>query len=67
VLSNSNVFFAFGRYPFCTQGQWTVDRYSTYILRVHETVMTPAPANPATDPLPAGKPMDVFLDDHISW
>lgn len=56
-----------GAAAFCAAGEWTVERYVTYLLKTHETVMTPAPADP--DPLhpPAGASMDVFLDDHLSW
>ena len=52
---------------FCRVGTWTVDRYTQYISRVHELVMTPPPSNVATSTPPSGKPFDVFIDDHISW
>lgn len=58
-------------YPFCTNAtggaQWTVERYTMYMMSVHETVMTPPPTSPATDPLPYGASIDVFIDDHMSW
>jgi len=54
--------------PFCSAGEWTVSRYTSYIRAVHASVMTPPPL-PSYDLLrpPAGVPMDVFLDDHIAW
>jgi len=54
--------------PYCTGGKWSVERYTKYILAVHETVMTPVPDS-KSDRLtpPVGNIMDVFLDDHISW
>lgn len=53
---------------FCVAGEWTVARYTEYILNVHSTVMTPPP-DPGYDVAhpPVGAPMDVFLDDHIAW
>merc|ERR1719345_384990 len=54
--------------PFCTSaGEWTVERYNTYISLTHQTVMSPPPADPATKQPPAGNSFDVFIDDHFSW
>jgi len=53
---------------FCESGTWTVQRYSEYILAVHETVMTPVPSAGSDDLRPpVGNIMDVFLDDHFAW
>ena len=54
-------------HAFCKVGMWTVGRYTSYIKQTHELVMTPPPADPSTMTPPAGKPFDVFIDDHISW
>jgi hypothetical protein len=52
---------------FCLHGTWTVQRYVAYTLKVHETVMSPIPSNFDAMAPPAGKRMDVFIDDHFSW
>jgi hypothetical protein len=55
---------------FCNSGEWTVDRYNTYVLKTHETVMTFFNASNDSDAYlhpPAGASFDVFIDDHLSW
>jgi len=52
---------------FCKTGSWTVDRYISYQLQVHETVMVAPPEDLDTNTPPAGFAQDIFIDDHISW
>lgn len=52
---------------FCSSGSWTVNRYISYQLRLHEAVMTTPPKDPETSTPPVGFAQDVLIDDHISW
>lgn len=52
---------------FCESGTWTVDLYSWYMLHTHAATLEPIPENVSTLEPPVGRPMNVFLDDHISW
>mmetsp|Transcript_17970 Transcript_17970/g.56993 ORF Transcript_17970/g.56993 Transcript_17970/m.56993 type:complete len:565 (+) Transcript_17970:73-1767(+) len=52
---------------FCSAGDWTVSRYVSYQLQLHESVMTPVPEDPNTDEPPVGEAQDTLIDDHFSW
>lgn len=52
---------------FCEVGDWSVARYTWYVLHTHEATLALAPSNTSTLNPPVGEPMNVFLDDHISW
>merc|ERR1712039_394442 len=52
---------------FCDAGDWTVSRYTWYMLQTHEATLAPVPSNTSTLHPPVGEPMNVFMDDHISW
>jgi hypothetical protein len=52
---------------FCESGSWSVDIYSWYMLHTHKATLAPIPSNTSTLSPPVGEPMNIFLDDHISW
>lgn len=52
---------------FCQSGTWSVDIYSWYMLHTHKATLAPVPSNTSTLSPPMGEPMNIFLDDHISW
>merc|ERR1712176_434715 len=52
---------------FCRTGDWNVDLYTWYARHIHEATMVEIPSNTSTLHPPYGNPLNIFLDDHISW